>query len=87
MEKSQKPLPRHLTDFLDWLDIEKGLSSKSQENYSRFLKKFLDWLKINKLENLKPHELSPDHIWKYRLFLSRHPLPYSKKTLKKTTQN
>lgn len=87
MDKSLKPLPRHLTDFLDWLDIEKGLSSKSQENYSRFLKKFLDWLKINNLENLKPHQLSPDHIWQYRVFLSRYPLPRSKKTLKKSTQN
>jgi len=83
MEKSQKPISQHLTDFLDWLDIEKGLSSKSQENYSRFLKKFIDWLKMNKLEDLKPHELSPAHIWEYRVYLSRH----SKKPLKKSTQN
>jgi len=87
MEKSQKPIPSHMNDFLDWLDIEKGLSSKSQESYSRFIKKFLDWLKTNKLENIKPHELSPDHIWQYRVFLSRHS-PTSKKTaLKKSTQN
>jgi len=83
MEKSQKPLTQHLTSFLDWLDIEKGLSNKSQENYSRFLKKFIDWLKKNNLENLKPHELSPAHIWDYRVYLSRH----SKKPLKKSTQN
>ena len=83
MEKSLKPLSKHLTGFLDWLDIEKGLSSKSQENYSRFLKKFIDWLKNNNLEDLKPHELSPAHIWDYRVYLSRH----SKKPLKKSTQN
>jgi len=83
MDKSQKPLPQHLIDFLDWLDIEKGLSNKSQENYSRFLKKFIDWLGKNSLSNLKPHELSPAHIWEYRVYLSRH----SKKPLKKTTQN
>jgi site-specific recombinase XerD len=83
MEKSQKPLSQYLTDFLDWLDIEKGLSNKSQENYSRFLKKFIDWLKKNNLEDLKPHELSPAHIWEYRVFLSRH----AKKPLKKSTQN
>ncbi len=87
MEKSQKSIPSHINNFLDWLDIEKGLSSKSQESYSRFIKKFLDWLKKNKLENLKPHELSPDHIWRYRVFLSRHS-PTSKNTpLKKSTQN
>lgn len=83
MEKSSKPLPQHLNDFLDWLDIEKGLSNKSQENYSRFLKKFIDWLKENNLDDLKPHQLSPAHIWKYRVYLSRQ----SKKPLKKSTQN
>lgn len=87
MKKSQKPIPRHLNDFLDWLEIEKGLSSKSQENYSRFLKKFWDWLKINKLEQLKPHELTSEHIWKYRAYLARQYVPKIKKTLKKTTQN
>lgn len=87
MKKNSKPLPRHLADFLDWLEIERGLSSKSQENYARFLKKFFDWLKINNLETLKPHELTPDHIWKYRVFLSRQYLPKTKKPLKKSTQN
>ena len=87
MEKSQKPIPSHINNFLDWLDIEKGLSSKSQENYSRFIKKFLDWLKIKKLENLKPHDLSPDHIWQYRVFLSRHSPASGKTALKKSTQN
>ncbi len=83
MEKSQKPIPGHLTDFLDWLDIEKGLSNKSQENYARFLKKFISWLEENDLDNLKPHELSPAHIWEYRVHLSRQ----AKKPLKKSTQN
>ncbi len=87
MKKSQKPIPRHLNDFLDWLEIEKGVSSKTQENYARFLKRFLDWLKINKLENLKPHQLTPEHIWKYRAYLARQYTPKTKKTLKKTTQN
>lgn len=87
MERSTKPIPSHLTDFLDWLEIEKGLSSKSQENYSRFLKRFFDWLKINHLQDLKPHELTPDHVWKYRVFLSRQYLPKTKQPLKKSTQS
>lgn len=87
MKESSKPIPHHLSDFLDWLEIEKGLSSKSQENYARFLKKFLDWLKLNNLEDLKPHQLTPDHIWKYRVFLSRQYLPKTKKPLKKSTQS
>jgi len=87
MEENLKPLPQYLTDFLDWLEIEEGLSSKSQENYARFLKKFFDWLKTNNLENLKPAELTSDHIWKYRLSLSRQYLPKTKKSLKRSTQN
>lgn len=83
MRKSSKPISDHLTDFLDWLDIEKGLSNKSQENYSRFLKKFINWLKKNDLIDLKPHQLSPTHIWDYRVYLSRQ----SKTPLKKSTQN
>ncbi len=86
MNKNEIPLSQHLNDFLDWIDVEKGLSSKTQENYERFLRKFLNWLKIKKLDNLRPHQLTPDHIWDYRLYLSRYA---DKKghTLKKTTQS
>lgn len=83
MQKSQKPIPQHVSDFLDWLEIEKGLSSKSQENYARFLNKFISWMKDTNLSSLKPHEFTPDHIRQYRLFLSRSSL----KPLKKSTQN
>lgn len=90
MENSIKPLPQHLHDFLDWLEIEKGLSSKTQENYSRFLNKFLEWLKKNNLSDLKPHELTSKHVWGYRVYLSRYSAPtrqFSGQGLKKTTQN
>ena len=87
MTKSTKPIKDHLNDFLDWLEIEKGLSSKTQENYSRFLKKFLNWLKKNKIENLKPHELSPNHVWDYRTYLARQKSPRTQESLKKSTQN
>ena len=78
-----KPIARYLIDFLDYLEIEKGLSNKTQENYSRFLSKFFKWLKENKLADLKPKQLSSDIIWKYRVFLSRHKQELPKKTLKK----
>lgn len=88
-KKSDKPIIRHLTDFLEYLEIEKGLNSRTQETYSRFLNKFFDWLKKNKMENIKPHELESDHIWKYRVFLSRAENENKKsgETLKKSTQN
>jgi len=87
MKKSTKPITYYLNDFLDWLDIEKGLSSKSQENYKRFLSKFLNWLEKNNLKDLKPHQLSPTHIWDYRVYLSRQCLSHYKTPLKKSTQN
>ena len=87
MHKSEKPLPQHIPDFLDWLDIEKGLASKSQENYSRFLNRFLNWLEQNNLQSIKPHELTSEHIWDYRVFLARQYRPQSPTPLKKSTQN
>jgi len=87
MKKSSKAIIEHLSDFLDLLDIEKGLSSKSQENYTRFIERFFFWLKSNKLENIKPHELTKDHIWEYRVFLSRKYPSKTKKPLKRSTQN
>ncbi|MDP2703614.1 MAG: tyrosine-type recombinase/integrase [bacterium] len=89
MQKSNTPLPSHLKDFLDWIDVEKGLSSKTQENYARFIKRFFDWLKTTNLSSLKPHELTADHIWKYRIFLARQTRSRrrGKKPLEKSTQN
>jgi site-specific recombinase XerD len=88
MELSNKPIIKHITDFLEYLEIERGAASKTQENYARYLNKFLKWLKMTKNESLMPHELTPDHIWQYRIFLARSPISEtSKKTLKKKTQN
>ena len=87
MEQSRIPLPKHINDFLDWIDVEKGLSSKTQENYRRFLEKFLVWLKNNNLNGILPHQLTPEHIWDYRVHLSRHSPTRNNKPLRKTTQN
>ncbi len=87
MNKSQTPLAQHIKDFLDWIDIEQGLSSKTQENYARFLKKFLDWLKSENLENIKPHDLSPNTIWDFKVYLARKSHGPKNQKLKKNTQN
>ncbi len=83
----QKPIIKYLRDYLDYLEIEKGLSPKSQENYARFLNRFFKWLNDNNLSELEPQDLDSDHIWRYRLHLSRHIDPQTKKVLKKSTQN
>ncbi|HNX11026.1 MAG TPA: tyrosine-type recombinase/integrase [bacterium] len=84
---NQKPIIKYLVDFLDYSEIEKGLSVKTQENYSRFLNKFFKWLNASGLSSLLPQDLTEDHIWKYRIFLSRFVDPVNKKLLKKSTQN
>lgn len=86
MRKSNISLIKHIPKFLDYCDVVKGLSSKSIENYHRFLKKFIDWLNQNKLEFIKPHELTSEHIYQYRLYLSRHSTKTGQ-SLKKNTQN
>lgn len=69
----QKPIVGYFIDFLEYIEVEKGLSLNTVKNYSRFLKRFIEWLQSTKLENLKPHQLTDEHIRKYRLWLSRRP--------------
>lgn len=76
----------HISNFLDYCEVEKGLSPVSTRNYHNFLKMFIGWLETKNLKGLKPHELSPDHIWDYRLYLSRKKDSHGKYN-KKTTQN
>ena len=83
----EKAIIKYLSDFLDYCEIEKGLSSKTQENYSRFLRKFFKWLESVDLSALSPKKLTAEHIWRYKVYLSRHQSPVNKKTLKKSTQN
>jgi len=86
MKQSEKSIIKHVPDFLDYCDVEKGLSSKTQENYSRYLQKFITWLKMTKKEGLLPHELTPEDIWAYRLYLSRNK-DEKGHSLKKISQN
>ncbi|HLD28242.1 MAG TPA: tyrosine-type recombinase/integrase [Patescibacteria group bacterium] len=86
MEKSNISLIKHIPNFLDYCEVEKGLSPISTRNYHNFLKVFVNWLKINDLEGLRPYELTPDHIWDYRLYLS-HKQDNRGQFIKKTTQS
>jgi len=87
MKKDNRPIIEHINDFLEYLDIEKGLSNKSQETYERFLKKFIKWLEIKNFTSLLPHDFSEDHIRKYRVFLSQTFNKQTKEPLKRSTQN
>ena len=86
MEKSDKSIIQHIPDFLDYCEVEKGLADKTQENYKRYLDKFVLWLKSSHEQDLTPQELTSDHIWAYRLYLSRFQ-SQNGHSLKKVTQN
>jgi len=87
MQKNNTPITEHIPRFFEYLDIEKGVSNKTQETYSRFLKSFLVWLKKNNFEELKPHQLTDEHIWNYRVYLSKRINSRTKTPISKKTRN
>jgi site-specific recombinase XerD len=86
MRQSNLPIIGHIPAFLEYCEIEKGLSSKTQQNYDKFLRKFVLWLKTVNKEDLLPHQLTADDIWAYRVYLSRN-VGERGKSLSKATQN
>jgi len=86
MRKSNEPIIKHISDFLDYIEVEKGLSPISAKNYHNFLKVFITWLKDHHLNKIRPHELTNKHIWDFRLYLSRKKDKQGH-YLKKTTQS
>jgi len=87
MNKSQKTIIEYIPDFLEYLDVEKGLSNTSQQTYNRLIKKFSNWLEKNNLDILRPHQLDQKHLWDYRVYLSRQINPNRKAPLARNTQN
>jgi len=71
-----------ITDFLEYLEIEKGRSAKTIRNYDFYLRRFSEWAK-----NPTPQKISKEMIRKYRLWLNRSVPGRSEETLKKNTQN
>ena len=71
MAANQKPITGYLLPFLDYCEIEKGLSNNTQRNYKQYLSVFITWLKGTKNERLRPGDFSAQHAWDYRLYLAR----------------
>jgi site-specific recombinase XerD len=72
---------------MEYLDIEKGLSHNSQITYNRLIHKFENWLKENKLTTLLPHELTSEHLWQYRVYLSKIYNKNNRQPLKRASIN
>ena len=74
-------IDRLLTDFLEYLEIERSRSQKTIENYHHYLKRFLTWAKIS-----EPKDITAELVRSYRLYLNRKTDDHGKE-LKKVTQN
>lgn len=69
------------SQFLEYLEIEKGRSRKTIENYSHYLDRFLDWAKIT-----DPAKITDELVSRYRVFLNRFE-DANGRGLKKLTQS
>ena len=70
-----------LTDFLEYLEIERNRSQKTIENYAHYLRRFLLWAKIS-----TPEDITMEIVRQYRLHLNRY-VDEKGHPLKKVTQN
>jgi len=85
--KSTDSLKELIFPFLDYCEIEKGLSNNTQRNYQQYLSLFTKWLKETGEPDLLPHELTAEHIWNYRLYIARKYKTNRGEYLSKKSQN
>jgi len=86
LKRSQRALPSYKAEYLQYLEVAKDSSTRTITNYANFLSLFYKFLKVEGLDRLKPSELTKDHIYGYRLFLSRYTNPRTSRSLKKSTR-
>lgn len=60
---------RLIQDFLDHLEVERGVSRLTVRNYSHYLRRFSDWLRKQGLSG-KVSEVTQERVRQYRLYLS-----------------
>lgn len=74
------------TQFLEYIEIEKGLSLKTVGNYDRYLTRFFSFAKVS-----DPSDISEDKLREFRLYLNRQEgqkvRGQSAAGMKKNTQN
>ncbi|MBI5644698.1 tyrosine-type recombinase/integrase [Candidatus Kaiserbacteria bacterium] len=68
------------TDFLEYLEIEKGRSVKTVENYDRYLRRFFSFAKVK-----SPGQITEKSVREFRISLNRSAGVSG--TMKKNTQN
>ena len=68
------------TQFLEYIEIEKGRSVKTVENYDRYLKRFFDFANVK-----APGSITEQMVREFRIALNRSA--GTSGTMKKNTQN
>jgi site-specific recombinase XerD len=71
-----------LTDYLNYLEIEKNRSPKTRENYERYLRVFLTMSGIK-----KPEDITDGAVRNFRIALARSPKEAGAREMKKITQS
>lgn len=71
-----------ITDFLEYLELERNASQLTIRNYDHYLKRFLEFS-----GDIDPKAIDLNMVRKYRLYLSRWTDPQTQKPLKRITQN
>lgn len=77
-----KTLNLLITDFLEYLEVERGRSQRTIRNYDFYLRRFSKWAK-----NPTSKQITRDAVHRYRLWLNRLTEGRNEETLKKSTQN
>lgn len=87
-----------VTDFLEYLELERNASQLTIKNYDHYLKRFLDFVthstgstgspQANSGQaDIEPKDIDLGLVRKYRLYLAHYLDPLTKKPLKRVTQN
>ena len=78
-----------VADFLESLEIEKGRSTKTIENYGLYLSRFIDLITedFEGQEMIKPSDITPEVLRRFRLKLTRFSDNQNKERLSSLTQS
>lgn len=76
------PLASYITDFLEYLEIERNVSQLTVRNYDHYLRRFAEFA-----GEIEPGQIDQEMVRRYRLFLSRYTDPETSEPLKRITQN
>lgn len=71
-----------IIDYVEYLEVEGGRSSKTAENYRRYLERFIEFA-----DNIEVKLITQELLRKYRLWLNRYTSEFSGEELAMITQS